>query len=100
MNDPKFAVKKLRAMLKQALGAESDHEKAALYAAARWLLADLQAESDKQRLGLGEGILRVRDALAAMTQFDAEGGRGREDHYTLGMHGIKSLESHLGPGQC
>jgi hypothetical protein len=94
MNDPNLAVAKLKEQVKQAAKADTDHEKAAIYAAARWLLADLQAESDKQSLCSGEGILRVRDAIAAMTGFD-DLGRPFDALYPDGMHGIKSLEENL-----
>jgi hypothetical protein len=93
MNDPALAVRKLKELMKMATAAQTDYEKAAIYAATRWLTADLQAESDQQRLGLGEAILRVRESIGGITGFDIGEDKSHQSHLTTSAMGFRVLEA-------
>ena len=92
MNDPMLAIRKLKELLKQAAGAESDLAKASTYSAARWLIEDLQAESDKDSLRLSMEIEEVRWAFGALLGFDIDNGRGVQSFFTQGLGGLQKLE--------
>ena len=92
MNDPRFALDQLREMLDETLRVDTLAEKAALYSAARILLADLDIENKKTPRGLGENIDRAQWAFGAILGFDISNGHSAEQHLIWGRQAIKVLK--------
>lgn len=92
MNDPRLAIEKLKKLLDSALVAESDMDRANIYSAARWLIADLDRGNEEHLHRMGEHITRAGWAFGAILGFDVTNGHPAETHWGWGVQALKVLD--------
>lgn len=95
MNDPHLTVAKLRELLDQSVQVNTLLEQAAIFSAARILLADLHIESNEHRLGLGENIGRAQESFSAILGFDDGRGHPDDQHLIWGRQALKVIKEIL-----
>jgi hypothetical protein len=80
VNDWRAAVEKLEEIARTGIAEIGETDKAALYGAARWLLADLDAYVEEKAPYLGEHIERLRWSIGAILGFDITNGHTGQQH--------------------
>lgn len=91
MNDPLFAVAKLKS-LSTAIAQNDGSEAAALYAAARWLLFDLESHFNSQNHYLLEKLGKLRWSIAALAGMDIDNGKSKEQHLIFALGELSTIE--------
>lgn len=92
---PNIAVFKLRTIAAEAMVAETESEKAALFCAARILAQDLQ---ELELPGMSEHIERSRWSICAILGYDVTNGHSRSDHLSWAFSALDILEHSLRHG--
>ncbi|WP_152681884.1 hypothetical protein [Chromobacterium subtsugae] len=97
MNNPKLAIRKLLEICEAAKEAHSLTEQAALYAAARHLLADLEQFATENLPAYGkrhEELIRARNGISSMLGFDAT-GPSDERNFSDARQALLAVQEHL-----
>jgi hypothetical protein len=95
MNDPKKVIEALDGLLYEMEKVHIPSEKAAIYAAARWLIADLEAVSQRltvQTAIAAEGILRLQESFGGFLGTEPV---NPGTNLTAGAMGISQLKNLL-----
>lgn len=95
MNDPVRAIGKLETLLEAAIGADTEGERAAIFSAARWLIADLEAHCAERLYELGENIERARWGICAILGYDITNGQGKEQLRSMASGALIFLRGRL-----
>jgi len=97
MNDPLLAVSKLLELLEAALSTEtlSFAEKAAIFSAARILVADLEAHLGDAHI-LNEHLARVSIGISGILGFDVLINEDKNLQYGRVMDALSTLKNRLG----
>ena len=87
MIDPMLAISKLEQLAWLAATAESDIDKAALYAATMALLNTMKGTEDASMRCIEGPLERARWSICAMLGYDAPGGHDKDTHlvWALGL---------------
>lgn len=92
MNDPLFALIKLRDMAGAIAQSENGEASAAMYAAARWLLFDLEAHFEGKDSYLMEKLGKLRWSIAALAGMDIDNGKSKDQHLSWALGVINTIE--------
>ncbi|WP_047237335.1 hypothetical protein [Chromobacterium subtsugae] len=98
MNSPKLAIDVLVNITNEATKACTLTEKAALYSAARHLLADLEVYVNEYRKGDGyilEKLTSARWHIGAVLGFDINPSRDCSAHYIWALNDLESVTNRL-----
>jgi hypothetical protein len=91
MNDPKIVINKLEALINEARTADTEVEKAAIFGAIRWLIADIEKANKEYDWLLGEKIGRVHWSACALLGYDTDNGHSKHDHFTSAQGHLQIL---------
>ncbi len=95
MNDPLLGTRKLESLLAAAAAAKTEADRAAIYAAARWITADLDAVAAERDPSLSENIERARWSIGAMLGYDITNGHSADMHHSWAMAAITRIREVL-----
>jgi len=91
MKDPSLAVSKLAELLAVEAFAKTEIDRAALYGAARWVTADLEAYSQEHAPHMHEDVWRVKKLVSRVMGYGVSDGDDRE----VAMKAIQALQIHF-----
>lgn len=101
MNSPKLALERLNAILEETRRDDLTlADRSGLYAAARWLIADIEELIEEELGGNGyayEKAHKVMWSLAAILGFDITNGHDRDQHHVWALGQLSTLTSLLEP---
>lgn len=95
MIDPTLAIAKFEQLAWLAATAESDVDKAALYAATMALRGALQEEAAMARADLGKSLESLRWSICAMLGYDHTNGHDKDTHLVWALGHIAILRRGL-----
>jgi oligoendopeptidase F len=95
MNDPVLAIKKLEDLLHIAKSADTEAERAAIYAATQCLSADLKEHFETFDPYLIENIERARWSICAMVGYDITNDHDISQHASWASSAIDILRRNI-----
>lgn len=96
MNDISHALNKLGDLHAAAKTAETEYEKAAVFAATTVLINFLDAELGDGDPYVGENIERLRWSICAMVGYDIDNGRDKKQHSAWVLAALDFLRGKFG----
>ena len=95
MNAPFLVISKLEDLIRAAASAESEFEKAAIFAATRTLINDLDSGTEESLPQLGENIERARWSICAILGYDITNGHSKDQHLSWALSALVHLRDGL-----
>ena len=95
MNSIAVAVDRLGGLIDLAFIAESEFEKAAVFAATTQLVMLLEAEFEQERSNLLKSTERIRWGICAMIGYDITNGSDKIQHKSMALGALNTLRQRI-----